>query len=169
MKSVARVYGSTTHAPTVALLPAGEPTVATPAGHDQVPGAMRESGRRHSTKGFPMTIQEGSAPGVHSPEASKSPESPADAVRYAAAQRAAPRYCEQYLSPREQFNEILGALAELGVLKPGEEARTLHAHRCPFREAACTCPQGPELLFADWDECIPTRYQPTPERFYVRH
>jgi hypothetical protein len=68
-----------------------------------------------------------------------------------------------------QLHDILAAFAELGTLKPGEETRILHAHGCPFREDTCTCPGGAELLFADWDENTPTRYQSTPERFYARH
>src|SRR2546430_15434955 len=36
--------GSTTHAPTVALLPTGEPTVAKPAGHDAVSGTHARIG-----------------------------------------------------------------------------------------------------------------------------
>ena len=74
----------------------------------------------------------------------------------------------QHLSS-PQLHDILAACVELGILKPGEEARVLHAHGCRFREDACTCPGGAELLFADWDEATPTRYQSTPERFYARH
>jgi len=75
---------------------------------------------------------------------------------------------EQHLQPLE-VHDILAALAELDVLKPGEEARVLHAHGCRFRDDTCSCPGGPEVLFADWDERAPTRYQSTPERFYARH
>ena len=74
----------------------------------------------------------------------------------------------QHLSS-PQLHDILPALAELGLLKPGEEARILHAHGCRFREDTCTCPGGAELQFADWDERTPTRYQSTPERFYAQH
>jgi hypothetical protein len=67
-------------------------------------------------------------------------------------------------------HEVLAALAELGVFKPGEEARLQHAHGCRYRDRNCTCPGGPELAFADWDELVPSReLLYTPERFYVRH
>lgn len=70
----------------------------------------------------------------------------------------------------DHVSSVMTALTDLGVFKPGEEARTLHAHGCRYRAGACTCPDGPELLFADWDERVPgeRHYQPTPERFYVR-
>lgn len=66
---------------------------------------------------------------------------------------------------------VMAGLTDLGMFKPGEEARTLHAHGCQYRAGTCTCPGGPELQFADWDERVPDErhYQPTPERFYVRH
>jgi sugar lactone lactonase YvrE len=73
---------------------------------------------------------------------------------------------EQHLPPHTP-EIVMAALHDLGVFKPGEEARTLHAHGCRFREGACTCPGGPELLFADWDERTPFRFYKSPERFNV--
>ena len=66
--------------------------------------------------------------------------------------------------------DVMLALQDLGVLKPGEEGRTLHAYGCTYRTGPCTCPGGPELVFADWDERVPSRWlHHLPERFYARH
>src|SRR5688500_6124594 len=65
---------------------------------------------------------------------------------------------------QHRVDAVLGALAELEVFKAGEESRTLHAHGCTFLAGACSCPGGPEIMYADWDERVPSqrRYQAAP-------
>ena len=81
----------------------------------------------------------------------------------------------QWIAPEtlaEFRNSIIVALHELGVLKPGEVTRRQHKYGCPTIEpphdaSACTCPDGPELVWCDWNKF--TAEYVIPERFYVRH
>ena len=72
----------------------------------------------------------------------------------------------------EDVADVLAGLEELGALKPGEEARTLHARGCPalvVHGGSCDCPGGPELVYADWSECTPARELARPVgRFHAR-
>lgn len=71
--------------------------------------------------------------------------------------------------PPPDPHTVIAALADLDVFKPGETPRILHKWDCSFRTGTCTCPGGAELLFADWNEQIPSLAYPTPERFYERY
>jgi hypothetical protein len=74
----------------------------------------------------------------------------------------------QWEEEQARIVATLESLHSLGVLKPGEQSRQIHMRECPFNEGGCSCPGGPELVFADWNEQIPPAYIPTPERFYAR-
>src|SRR5213594_4300591 len=63
MKSVARAPALRPARHTVALLPTGEPTVAKPAGHDQLSGTMRNRDGDISPKGFSDDDATGKRPG----------------------------------------------------------------------------------------------------------
>ena len=67
-------------------------------------------------------------------------------------------------TPDEIASEMIAALEDLGMLKPGEKASLLHRHGCP-RGAACE--GGPELVWSDHDELIPQRHLVPPLRFYA--
>lgn len=77
------------------------------------------------------------------------------------------------LTEAEGAEAVNAALVALDVVKPGEHIKILHAHSCAGRvregDAPCTCPGGPELIYADWDEVQPRRHYHIPERFYVGH
>lgn len=78
------------------------------------------------------------------------------------------RQIGQQVSPLDP-NTVVAALAELGVLKPDERQLIAHKWNCTYRKGACTCPGGPELVFADWNEQKPSLAYPIPERFYERY
>jgi hypothetical protein len=52
----------------------------------------------------------------------------------------------------------MACIRQLGVIKPGEKISPLHKWDCPYPKnyaATCTCPGGPEIVFADWNELMP--------------
>ncbi len=55
---------------------------------------------------------------------------------------------------------VWAGLKSLGIVKAGESWRVWHKHDCPTGKpphdyAQCSCPGGPELGFADWNELQP--------------
>jgi hypothetical protein len=67
---------------------------------------------------------------------------------------------------------VIESMRALGIMKPSEQARTLHQHGCPYPKnfsAACSCIDGPEIIWADHDEITPARHYTIPERFHAGH
>jgi len=69
---------------------------------------------------------------------------------------------------------VWAGLHALGMIKAGETWVVSHKFDCPTGRAPhdyalCSCPGGPELQFADWDEVKPLRNYIIPERHYDRH
>lgn len=71
---------------------------------------------------------------------------------------------------RAGLDAIEVGLRELGMIKHGETISEIHMPACPTLRppypATCTCPGGPELVYADWNE-LQGALSYTPERFRV--
>ena len=68
---------------------------------------------------------------------------------------------------RAHIYRMIDTLRALGILKPREAVHIGHKHDCSApRAGACTCPGGPNVVWADFDELKPVRHYCVPERFY---
>ncbi len=74
------------------------------------------------------------------------------------------------LSRHAGIAAVIDGLKSLGMLKAGEQPRTLHQYGCPagkppWTDGTCICHGGPELMYPDFDELTPIRFYRVPERF----
>src|SRR6266576_252748 len=73
------------------------------------------------------------------------------------------------LSRHAGIAAVIDGLKSLGMLKAGEQPRTLHQYGCPagkppWTDGTCICRGGPELMYPDFDDRKPVRFYGLPVR-----